>query len=84
MRKLGDGTLDFRGIVGVERIQRHAQSRCRRLESGKLTGHAGRGQIPQDRGALDVGCDLLKELQPLPAHAVLELHEAGRVAARPR
>ena len=30
------------------------------------------------------GRDLLKQLQPFPAQAVFEIHEAGGVAARPR
>ena len=45
---------------------------------------AGHGGIPKDRRSRHARRDLLEQLQPFRAHAVFELSEAGRVAARPR
>src|SRR5436305_309118 len=54
------------------------------LDYGELADPGSDSRIPQDRRSRDTRSDLLEQLQPLSAQAVLELHKAGSVAARPR
>src|SRR5262249_37850919 len=51
------------------------------LEGGKLADAGCRRGIPKDRRAPDVGCNLLEQFHPFPAHAVFEISEPRGVAA---
>jgi len=47
-------------------------------------GPVGMAGIPEDCHSRQARRDLFEQLQPFPGRAVLESHEAGGVAARPR
>ena len=55
-----------------------------RLDHGELADAGGLSRVAQDGGAGHARRDLLEQLQPFAAQAVLELNKASGVAARPR
>src|SRR4051812_23683489 len=59
-------------------------SEGRGLDGGKLAGSSPLGGIPKDCRSRHARRDLLEQLHPFPGDAVLEIHEAGDVAAWPR
>ena len=79
-----DGALDLGRVAHVDRAHLHPERRRHGLDDGELADPGGYGGIPKDRRARHARRDLLEQLQPFPAQAVFELHEAGGVAARPR
>jgi len=54
------------------------------LDGGELAWAGSCGGIPQDRHAGHAWRDLFEQFQPFAAQAVLVVHEAGGIAARPR
>src|SRR5262249_382972 len=74
--------LELANIARVNRLQLHPQRRCRGLHGGELA-NAGDRRLTQYRHALHAWRDLLEQLQPLGANAVLEHSKAGGLAAVP-
>src|SRR5262245_52686186 len=82
-RKCRDGMLDLLGDANVDGAHVHSDRWRGRLNDGELADPGGEGRISQHCGARDARGDLLQQLRPFRAETVLELHEAGGVAARP-
>src|SRR5262249_3633401 len=81
-RECGDGALDLAGIAQVDRSQLHPQRWRHGLDSAELPDPGGDGRIPKPRHPRYARRNLLEHLQPFPAHAIFENHEASRVTAR--
>src|SRR2546421_13007020 len=79
-----DSALDLAGIAQSNRAQLDTERRRHGLQSAQLSGARGYRSISKDCNALEVRRDLLQQLEPFPADAVLEIGEPGRIAARAR
>ena len=75
-RRRGSISPASRTLIGG---QLDTEGRRDRLQGTELPGAARDGGIPKHCDARQAGHDLLEQLQPSPAQAVLERNEAGRV-----
>src|SRR6516162_3419689 len=80
-RKFRDPALDLAGIARVDRNNVDADRSCYRLNDGELPDAGGYGRVPDNPDADGRWHRLLEQLQPFRAQAVIELHEAGHIAA---
>ena len=79
-----DRALDLAGVAHIDRAHLHPERRRHRLDRAELARPGGYSSVANDPHPRHAGRDLLEQLQPLAAQAVLERDEAGGVAARPR
>ena len=77
-----DGPLELAGVADTNRAHLHPQRGCHGLDRAELTNSGRPAHIADDGNPRHVRRDLLDQLQPFTAETVLELHEAGGVAAR--
>ena len=70
--------------MDIDRPQLHAERLRRGLSSGELSDAGWISGISEDSHMHKLWRDLLQQLQPFPAQAILENHEPGDIAARPR
>src|SRR6516165_7911245 len=75
-----DRALDL--TAHVDRAQFQSERRRCGADGAELANPGRIGGIPKDRRSGQPRCDLPEQLQPFAAETVLELHEAGGVAAR--
>ena len=76
------GTLDFVGVAHVHRRELDTKGLRYRSNSRELSDTSRRGGITKHQSSGHVGRDLLEQLGPSAAHAVLEIREASDIAAR--
>src|SRR5262245_44756584 len=74
-------TLQFGRVAHGDRRKLNSKRLRHALDGGKLADAGCRRGIPKDRRAPDVGCNLLEQFHPFPAHAVFEISEPRGVAA---
>src|SRR5262249_46411599 len=82
-RKFRDGAFDLTGIAHVDRAPLSPKEWSHGLDGAELSAPRSYAGIAKNRRARRVGCDLPEQFRPLPAHAVLERGETGRVASGP-
>src|SRR5262245_50181755 len=82
-REFRDGPFDLTRIAHVDRAHFHPQEWSYGLNGTELSTSRRYAGIAKNRRARRVGCDLPEQFEPLPAHAVFERGEAGRIAPRP-
>ena len=83
-RKGRDAALDLRRVAHVDRAHLHPERRRRGTDRAPLADPGGYCGIPKDRNSRYARRDLLEQLQPFRAQAVIEQDKASGVAARPR
>src|SRR5262245_66468707 len=77
----GNGTFYLAGVAYVHRRKLNTKGLRDRSNCRELSNAGCRGGITKHQGSGHVGRDLLEQLGPFAAHAVLETREAGDVAA---
>src|SRR5262245_35308132 len=78
------GTLYLAGVAYVHRRKLDTKGLRDRSNCRELSNASRRGGITKHQGSSHVGRDLLEQLGPFTAHAVLEAREACDIAARVR
>src|SRR5262245_14040780 len=72
------------GVAHTDRVYLYPKRGCHSLDDGKLSGSGALSGVSKHRRSRYVRRNLLKQLQPFPADAVVVRHETGGVAARSR
>src|SRR5262245_55252298 len=80
-RELRDRAFDLTGVAHVDRAHLHTQERSHGLDGAELSTPRSYTRIAKNCRTRRAGRDLLEQLKPLPAHAILERDEACRIAA---
>ena len=75
------GTLDFVGVAHVRRRELNTKGLRDRSNSRELSDASRGSGVTKHQGSGHVGRDLLEQLGPFAAHAVLEIREAGDIGA---
>src|SRR6516164_11304010 len=82
-REIGDGVLHLAGIAPVDWGHLHVYERSHGLDRAQLPASGGNAWVANDRDAGHARRNLLEQIKPFSAHAIVYAGEASHIAARP-